>query len=106
MKQYRKEKVPQDQDWDAKSLCLRYGLSPLEHMLKAMNDEALPLQLRCDMAKAVAPFVHHRLSMLASGDLVPPRQHSLDLRKLDDEELRIMERLVAKSQVTVRATDS
>jgi hypothetical protein len=34
----------------------RYSVRPLEYMLKFINNDKLPMQLRCDMAKAALPF--------------------------------------------------
>lgn len=38
------------------------GLSPLDVMLAIMRDEKMPVAVRCDMAKAAAPYVHPRLA--------------------------------------------
>ena len=101
MKQNRKQKIPQD--YDAKLLCRRYGLTPLQHMLTVMCDDSLPLQLRSDMAKAAAPYVHRKLIAVDGFD--PPVQHSIDISKFDDHELGIFERLVAKAQVRISTTE-
>jgi hypothetical protein len=38
------------------------GIMPLEFMLAVMRDPSVDMNLRADMAKASAPFVHPRLS--------------------------------------------
>jgi hypothetical protein len=38
------------------------GLTPLAYMLAIMRDEAQPVAVRLDMAKAAAPYVHPRLA--------------------------------------------
>lgn len=38
------------------------GLTPLAYMLGTMRDEGKPLELRLDMAKAAAPYLHPRLA--------------------------------------------
>jgi hypothetical protein len=43
-------------------LAQRKGISPLEFLLSAMDDEKLDLKVRIDAAKAACPFIHPRLS--------------------------------------------
>jgi len=38
------------------------GLAPLDYLLQVMRDERIPLELRIDAAKSVAPYLYHRLS--------------------------------------------
>ena len=38
------------------------GELPLDFMLRVMRNEAEPVQVRTDMAKAAAPYIHPRLS--------------------------------------------
>ena len=44
------------------------GITPLEHMLRIMNDESADTQRRDEMARAAAPYCHPRLSSI-DGDL-------------------------------------
>ena len=52
------------------------SLTPLQHMLKLMRDPKQPKEVRMEMAKAAAPYVH-------------PRLRSTELRNSDGEELVI-----------------
>ena len=56
-----------------------------------------PNARRDEMAKAAAPYIHQRLAVVE----VPhkPRRHSLDLSKLTDDELIVLERVIAKAQI-------
>jgi hypothetical protein len=81
----------------------RYGVQPLEYMLKVINDDKLPMQLRCDMAEAALPFLHQKLKPIGIDDLGAPEvggpeEHSLDLSKLTDEELEQLEQILAKAK--------
>jgi hypothetical protein len=40
------------------------GLSPLQFMLRVMNDEHADFELRARMAAAAAPFIHARLASI------------------------------------------
>ena len=77
--------------------------TPIQLMLAIMNDDSLPIQLRMDMAKHAAPYVHHRLA--AVGSVAPPPRYALDLTKLDDNELLALERIYAKAQVVLAAEE-
>src|SRR5258708_3690931 len=71
------------------------GLVPLEYMLKVMRDETQPLEVRCEMAKAAAPFVHPRLAaMKVQGDKDAPL---FDLSTLTDNELAFLRRTILKA---------
>jgi hypothetical protein len=49
------------------------GMTPLEFMLEVMRDETVPLELRCEMAKASAPYLHARRAPEdRQGKTVPP----------------------------------
>ena len=49
------------------------GELPLDYMLRVMRDPAAENSRRDDMAKAAAPFVHHRLATVQpSGDADKP----------------------------------
>ena len=47
------------------------GLLPVDYMLGVMRDESLDTRLRIDAAKAAAPYVHQRLSVI-SVDVATP----------------------------------
>ena len=38
------------------------GLAPLDYLLTVMRDVKMPLELRIDAAKSVAPYLYHRLA--------------------------------------------
>jgi hypothetical protein len=40
------------------------GVTPLNFMLAVMADSTVDFRVRCDMAKAAAPYVHPRLSAM------------------------------------------
>jgi hypothetical protein len=76
----------------------RYGVLPLEYMLKVLNNDKLPMRLRCNMAEAAAPFLHQKLKAIAIDDDVGgPKKHNLDLTKLSKEELDELDQILAKS---------
>ena len=56
------------------------GETPAEFMLKLMRDETRDIQLRADMAKAVAPYVHPRLSNAEVGNAQTEDGEILPLR--------------------------
>lgn len=59
---------------------LKDGLTPLEYMLQLMRDENKPVELRAEMAKAAAPYVHPRLATVeVSGKDGGPIAHSLNI---------------------------
>lgn len=61
---------------------------------------------KMDAAKAAAPYVHPRLAAFDINTSERPSKHQLDLSKLTTEELKFLERVVAKSQkVTVLEND-
>ncbi len=88
---------------DSKSLRSRYRLLPLDLMLECMNDERLRLPLRLKIAEATLGYVHHRLATISIGGADREEQHSLDLSKLNDDELAAFERICTKAQVTIPA---
>jgi hypothetical protein len=72
------------------------GLVPLDYMLSIMRDEKAPVDLRCEMAKAAAPFVHPRLQTTkVQGDKDYPL---FDLSALSDSELAFLRRTILKAQ--------
>lgn len=45
------------------------GLTPLDYMLQLMRDDGQDIELRAEMAKAAAPYIHPRLaSVTHKGD--------------------------------------
>ena len=49
------------------------GILPLDYMLQIMRDEAKPIEIRTDMAKAAAPYVHaKRAQENKQGHACPP----------------------------------
>ena len=81
---------------EAESLCEKYPVMPLDYMLQVLNDDKQSKSRRDAMAKAAAPYIHARLAAVEVKD--PEPRHSIDLTKLDDDELAYMERIVAKAQ--------
>ena len=62
----------------------RGGLLPLDFMLQVMRDEKADPELRCDMAKAAAPYVHARRAPEdKKGNCVPTVNYYTNLG--DDE---------------------
>lgn len=82
----------------SRSLRRRYKIFPLEFLLEAINDSRLSRSLRCQMAVAALPYIHHKLSTIALGGLDLHSRTTLDINKLSDEELVVFERLVMKGQ--------
>ncbi len=77
--------------------------APVEFMLMTMNDEAQPIQLRAEMAKCAAPYVHHRRAAVDS--VAPAPRYAFDLNKLNEDELVALERMMAKAQTEMPAED-
>jgi hypothetical protein len=73
-----------------------YRLLPLEHMLNVMNNDKLPMPLRCAMAAAAAPFLHPKFRATAIDDVGGAEAPGLDLTKFTDEELEQLAHLMAK----------
>ncbi len=72
------------------------GLVPLDYLLKILRDEKQPQEVRMEMAKAAAPFVHPRLAAVkVSGDKDAPL---FDLSSLTDSELAFLRRTILKAQ--------
>ena len=110
---------------DAVSLRLRFQLWPIEHMLEVLNEPAIPhpelpkkvteelMQVyaakvsayhkhreeKMEAARSAAPYLHPRL---ASVDITNNQQvrHKLDLEKLSTEELKQLEQITMKAQMT------
>jgi hypothetical protein len=94
----QKKTVANDHGREVNSFRSRYRVQPLEHMLKVINNDKLPMQLRCDMAEAAAPFLHQKLRAIPIDDVGGPEEHSPDLSKLTDVELEQLEQIQAKTK--------
>jgi hypothetical protein len=87
-----------------KSLRERFPTMPLEFLLAIINDvdpktgepRKFKLQDQLQAAARAAPFIHPKLSNV---NLQARQKYSIDLDKLDDEELAQFEHLLLKSQV-------
>jgi hypothetical protein len=97
MKKNRRNTVANKHGRDVKSLRSRSSLRPLEHMLKVINDDKFPLELRSQMAAAALPYMHHKLPAITLDDIDPPEEPSLNLSKLTTEEIEQLRRILAKS---------
>jgi hypothetical protein len=98
MRKTQKKTVANDHGREVKSFKSRYRVQPLEHMLKVINNDKLPVELRCFMAEAAAPYLHPKLGAMAIDDVAGPKGHPLDLSKLSNEELDQLEQIVAKGK--------
>jgi hypothetical protein len=70
----RKKGIPNRASAAREAAIAASGLTPLEYMLSTMRDETKPIELRLDMAKAAAPYVHPRLASVEQAvevDLQP-----------------------------------
>jgi hypothetical protein len=81
------------------SLCEKYAMMPLDLLLTVLNDESEPMERRMKAAKAAAPYIHPRLAPVRAEDLKPEPRYSIDLSKLDQEELLQLKRIQLKAQV-------
>jgi hypothetical protein len=65
------------------------GITPLEFMLRIMRDEGEALDVRRDMAKAAAPYIHPKLAAIEhKGDADNPIQHMVGFRWMSEAEAR------------------
>lgn len=60
----------------------RSGLLPVDYMLGVMRDESLDTRLRIDAAKAAAPYVHQKLSVISVDVTTPGVTHEEWLESL------------------------
>jgi hypothetical protein len=106
MKKTKKKTVANDHDREVNAFRSRFGVQPLEYMLKVINDDKLPLDLRSQMAAAALPFMHHKLRAISPDEYERPEEldefdrpeeTSLDLSKLTTEEREQLERIMAKA---------
>jgi hypothetical protein len=99
MRKTQKKTSANDHSREVHAFRSRYKVQPLEYMLKILNNDKLPMQLRCDMAQAAAPFLHHRLRpIVIDDDVGGPEEPGPDLSKLTDEELEQLAQLMAKAK--------
>lgn len=73
----------------------RFDLLPLQYMVNVMRDPTVEPARRDAMARAAAPFFHPRLSAVDVRSTQKPPRHSIDLRKLSDEQLLQLEQIVS-----------
>jgi hypothetical protein len=72
------------------------GITPLEYMLNILRDEKQSQEVRMEMAKAAAPYVHPKLQTTKiQGDKDAPL---FDLSGLTDNELAFLRRTILKAQ--------
>lgn len=110
---------------DAGSLRMRFPIWPIEHLLEVLNEPKLQLPKfpqaiteqtiaqykseladyvrqrneKMDAAGKAAPFLHPRLAAIDITQK-PQVRHKLDLTKLSDEELKQLEHITVKAQMT------
>ena len=70
----RKKGVPNRVSAARRAAIEASGLTPLDYMLMTMRDTGKPLELRLDMAKAAAPYVHPRLASVEQAVQVDSQQ--------------------------------
>jgi hypothetical protein len=93
---------------EARRAALAGGLSPLQFLLGVMRDEAQPLELRVDAAKASAPFVHARLQAVSvsgpeGGPLQVETPTVLDAQLLTWDERQKMREILTAAQARKKA---
>jgi hypothetical protein len=75
---------------------------PLEYMVAVYTDPNQPTARRDVMARAAAPYFHPRISSIdVTGTAHKPAKHTIDVRKLNDDELLVFEQIVAKAGVMI-----
>jgi hypothetical protein len=64
---------------EARAKAAAEGITPLEYMLKLLRDERQSQEVRIDVAKAAAPYLHARLAAVEhSGGLSLSHEEMLD----------------------------
>ena len=58
MRQPPKKPVANDYGREVRSLKSRFKVQPLGYMLEVINNDKLPIEFRCAMAEAAAPYLH------------------------------------------------
>jgi hypothetical protein len=96
MRQPQKKTVAKDHSREVHALRSRYGVQPLEFMLMTINNDKLPIELRCAMAVAAAPYLHPKLKAREIDDVATPEQGGLDISKVSDEDLHQLDRIFMK----------
>lgn len=83
-----------------------FDVLPLDYLLGILNDSRATKSRKFDAARAAAPYLHSRLSSTElTGKGGGPVQWGIDLSKLNDEELSVLERLMAKGGAPAPAND-
>jgi hypothetical protein len=86
----RKKGIPNRASVAREAAIAASGLTPLEYMLSTMRDEGKPLELRLDMAKAAAPYVHPRLASVEQAVQVDVQERpSITIRFVDPDGTRV-----------------
>jgi len=83
-----------------RSLKQKYRSWPLELLVEVYNDQNASLEHRLFAAKSAAPYCHRKLAPLTVEEK-PERRYTVDVDKLDNDELVEFERLLLKCQVPV-----
>jgi hypothetical protein len=96
MRNPKKKTTANDHGREFNTFKSRYGVQPLEFMLKIINNDKLPMQLRCYMAEAAAPYLHPKLRAVEIDDVAGPEQPSLDLTKVTREDLVQLDQILTK----------
>lgn len=86
----------------------RYPMLPLDYLLCIAGTGVDPVTGKKATARrmeraaiAAMPYVHRRLAPVAAEELKPQPKFGLDLSKLSDDELVVLERIYAKSQIPI-----
>lgn len=69
----RKKGIPNKASIARQEKVAATGITPLDYMLAVMRDPTATKWRRDDMAKAVAPYVHPRLSTIEHNNITPAR---------------------------------
>jgi hypothetical protein len=96
MRQAQKKTVANDHGREVRSFKSRFKPQPLEYMLQIINNDRLPMELRCAMAAEAAPYLHPKLKAIEIAAIADPEQPGLDLTKVSDEDLDQLDRIVTK----------
>ncbi len=86
-----------DETSRALSLRQRFAIMPLDYLLGVLNNAKESKRMRFEAAKAAAPFVHPRLAAI---QVTAKRRYALDVTKLTEDELAMLERIMLKAQIS------
>jgi hypothetical protein len=77
----------------------RIYVTPLAYMLGVINDPGAPARRRDEMAKAAAPYLHHRLTSIdvTGEDDRQATNSKLDISRLTTEELEVLAKILRKA---------